>query len=105
MTLWLRDIVSFAAEPGGYPITAKFYFFLPLPPLPPLPAAAASASDFGRFAPYFDRLRRRPAAAHPQTVQGSPNDMVPDTREILHPSAAHHDNRMFLKVVTLSRDV
>src|SRR5438128_2106659 len=41
----------------------------------------------------------------PGGVEGPADDLVPHTREVLHPAAADEDDRVFLQVVTDSWDV
>src|SRR3989338_486269 len=45
------------------------------------------------------------AARHPRGVEGPPDDVVPDAREILHTAAPDQDDGVLLQVVPDARDV
>src|SRR5262252_8883497 len=45
------------------------------------------------------------AVAHALGVEGAADDLVPDTRQIPHPAAAHQHDRVLLQVVPDARDV
>src|SRR5919107_6041109 len=45
------------------------------------------------------------AVADAGGVEGAPDDLVADAREVLHPAAAHEDHRVLLEVVPLAGDV
>src|SRR5438309_1925364 len=45
------------------------------------------------------------AAGDPRGVEGAADDVIADTRQILHASAADHDDRVLLQVVADPRDV
>src|SRR5262245_9433847 len=45
------------------------------------------------------------AVAHPGGVEGAADDLVADTREVLHPAATHEHDRVLLEVVPLTGDV
>src|SRR5688500_4025351 len=45
------------------------------------------------------------AVAHAGGVEGAADDLVADTRQVLHTTAAHEHDRVLLQVVPLTRDV
>src|ERR1700753_4020435 len=45
------------------------------------------------------------AVLHALRVQRAPDDLVADTRQVLHPATTHEHHRVLLQVVPLTRDV
>ena len=71
--------------------------------MPPFLTGAAGWPGFGRLAPYLER----PLAAFvdAEAVEGATDDVVTDTRQILHTAAADEDDGVLLKVVAFTADV
>lgn len=44
-------------------------------------------------------------AFHTQTVQGPPDDLVPDTRQVSHPATTYEHNGVLLQVVPFPRNI
>lgn len=55
----------------------------------------------------FRSILRAPSlpVRHSRAVQNSPDNVIANTRQIRHPAAADHHNRVFLQIVANSRDI
>src|ERR1700752_2061865 len=96
MTLCRRDIFSFAAGRALGPIHRQFLLLF----------AFASCAFCGSFRTFSTVLRpAATATVHSQAVKGSPNDMIPDARQIFDPAATNHHDRVFLQVMAFPRNV